>query len=151
NRSSKTRVISPLDRPCSRQLLTQPYIPSVSQLCLSACAKITMRVLLALALLSAVSASPFLPSVVCPDGQSQCPDGNTCCKLSSGQWGCCPLPNAVCCSDGEHCCPTATSRLVLAPSKAKPSISSQKSSRKYATSFVRTAKANALMEIRVAS
>ena len=98
-------MISPLDRPCSRQLLTQPYIPSVSQLCLSACAKITMRVLLALALLSAVSASPFLPSVVCPDGQSQCPDGNTCCKLSSGQWGCCPLPNAACCSDGEHCCP----------------------------------------------
>ncbi|CAH3195640.1 unnamed protein product, partial [Porites evermanni] len=42
--------------------------------------------------------------VVCPDG-SHCPDGNTCCKLSSGQWGCCPLPEAVCCSDGVHCCP----------------------------------------------
>ena len=35
-----------------------------------------------------------------------CPDGNTCCRLASGQWGCCPLPNAVCCSDGEHCCPS---------------------------------------------
>ena len=44
-------------------------------------------------------------SVVCPDGESECPGGNTCCKLSSGQWGCCPLPKAVCCSDGEHCCP----------------------------------------------
>ena len=44
-------------------------------------------------------------NVVCPDGQSQCPDGNTCCKLSSGGYGCCPLPNAVCCSDGVHCCP----------------------------------------------
>ncbi|XP_054750763.2 uncharacterized protein ZC84.1-like isoform X1 [Lytechinus pictus] len=44
--------------------------------------------------------------VICPDGQSECPDGNTCCKLSSGQYGCCPLPNAVCCSDGEHCCPS---------------------------------------------
>ena len=44
-------------------------------------------------------------NIVCPDGQSQCPDGNTCCKLASGQWGCCPLPNAVCCSDGLHCCP----------------------------------------------
>ena len=44
-------------------------------------------------------------NVVCPGGQVQCPDGSTCCKLSSGQWGCCPLPNAVCCSDGEHCCP----------------------------------------------
>ena len=44
-------------------------------------------------------------NVVCPDGKSQCPDGNTCCKLASGQWGCCPLPKAVCCSDGIHCCP----------------------------------------------
>lgn len=43
--------------------------------------------------------------VVCPDGQSECPDGNTCCALTSDQWGCCPLPNAVCCSDGQHCCP----------------------------------------------
>ena len=46
-----------------------------------------------------------LQSVVCPDGQSECPDGNTCCKTSSGEYGCCPLPKAVCCSDGVHCCP----------------------------------------------
>ena len=32
-------------------------------------------------------------NVVCPDGQSECPDGNTCCKLASGQYGCCPIPN----------------------------------------------------------
>ena len=44
-------------------------------------------------------------SVECPDGVSECPDGNTCCKLSSGQYGCCPLPDAVCCSDHVHCCP----------------------------------------------
>ena len=31
-------------------------------------------------------------NVVCPDGQSQCRTGQTCCKLSSGQYGCCPLP-----------------------------------------------------------
>ena len=43
-------------------------------------------------------------NVVCPDG-SECPAGNTCCRLSSGGYGCCPLPNAVCCSDGKHCCP----------------------------------------------
>ncbi|CAB4023647.1 Hypothetical predicted protein, partial [Paramuricea clavata] len=43
-------------------------------------------------------------NVVCPDG-SQCPAGDTCCELSSGGYGCCPLPNAVCCSDGKHCCP----------------------------------------------
>ncbi|PAA65125.1 hypothetical protein BOX15_Mlig004774g2 [Macrostomum lignano] len=44
-------------------------------------------------------------AVVCPDGQSQCPDGSTCCKLQSGQYGCCPLEKATCCSDGVHCCP----------------------------------------------
>ena len=49
---------------------------------------------------------PKSPSnVVCPDGESQCPDGNTCCKLASGQYGCCPLPEAVCCNDHVHCCP----------------------------------------------
>ena len=42
--------------------------------------------------------------VQCGDG-SYCPDGNTCCKLSGEGYGCCPLPNAVCCSDGVHCCP----------------------------------------------
>ena len=47
-----------------------------------------------------------LKNVICPDGQSECPDSNTCCKLSSGQWGCCPQENAVCCSDGKHCCPS---------------------------------------------
>ncbi|XP_064613594.1 progranulin-like [Liolophura sinensis] len=56
---------------------------------------------------------PALPrvsvsNVVCPDGQSQCPDGSTCCKLASGQYGCCPLPKAVCCSDHTHCCPSGT-------------------------------------------
>ena len=55
--------------------------------------------------LSVVTKEKLLKNVICPDGQSECPDGNTCCKLSSGQWGCCPLPNAVCCSDGVHCCP----------------------------------------------
>ena len=46
----------------------------------------------------------LIGSVQCDDG-SECPTGTTCCKLSSGQWGCCPYPNAVCCNDGEHCCP----------------------------------------------
>ncbi|XP_055901658.1 uncharacterized protein ZC84.1 isoform X4 [Biomphalaria glabrata] len=44
-------------------------------------------------------------SVVCPGGQAQCPGGATCCKLQSGDYGCCPYVNAVCCSDGLHCCP----------------------------------------------
>ncbi|XP_069490386.1 progranulin isoform X2 [Ambystoma mexicanum] len=40
------------------------------------------------------------------DGKSSCPDGNTCCKRDSGDWGCCPLEKAVCCADHEHCCPS---------------------------------------------
>ncbi|XP_078656089.1 uncharacterized protein LOC144902484 isoform X2 [Branchiostoma floridae x Branchiostoma belcheri] len=42
------------------------------------------------------------------DATHECPSKNTCCKLSSGQWGCCPLPSAVCCDDGVHCCPEGT-------------------------------------------
>ncbi|VDD90896.1 unnamed protein product [Enterobius vermicularis] len=26
----------------------------------------------------------------------------------SKKYGCCPLPNAVCCSDRMHCCPSGT-------------------------------------------
>ena len=57
-----------------------------------------------MALLFAVL-SVALCTVVCPDGQSYCPSENTCCTLSSGSMGCCPIPNAVCCVDGNHCCP----------------------------------------------
>ncbi|XP_062484252.1 progranulin [Pezoporus occidentalis] len=49
----------------------------------------------------------FLPKardVKC-DEETSCPDGNTCCRLSSGAWGCCPLEEAVCCPDHVHCCP----------------------------------------------
>nr|XP_015831372.2 granulin a [Nothobranchius furzeri] len=37
--------------------------------------------------------------------QSKCPKLKSCCRLFTGEWGCCPLQNAVCCSDMEHCCP----------------------------------------------
>ncbi|XP_035252929.1 progranulin-like isoform X3 [Anguilla anguilla] len=46
-------------------------------------------------------------SVTCPDGRA-CPDQNTCCQLRSGSYGCCPYPDAVCCSDQLHCCPSGT-------------------------------------------
>ncbi|XP_069733234.1 progranulin isoform X2 [Phaenicophaeus curvirostris] len=39
------------------------------------------------------------------DEETSCPDGNTCCRLASGAWGCCPLEQAVCCGDHQHCCP----------------------------------------------
>ena len=32
-------------------------------------------------------------TITCPGGQYKCNDGNTCCKLPSGSYGCCPLPN----------------------------------------------------------
>jgi hypothetical protein len=44
-------------------------------------------------------------NVPCPGGTATCPDDNTCCQLSSGSYGCCPLPQAVCCNDHLHCCP----------------------------------------------
>ncbi|XP_057572879.1 progranulin isoform X2 [Hippopotamus amphibius kiboko] len=47
-------------------------------------------------------------SVLCPDAQSQCPDGSTCCELPSGKYGCCPIPHAICCADHLHCCPQDT-------------------------------------------
>ena len=59
-----------------------------------------------IAFLEKISAKKSPENVVCPDGQSYCQDGQTCCKLSSGQYGCCPIANAVCCSDGIHCCPS---------------------------------------------
>lgn len=45
------------------------------------------------------------PSSVHCDGLNQCPERTTCCKLSTGEWGCCPLQDAVCCPDKKHCCP----------------------------------------------
>ncbi|XP_066538685.1 granulin b [Hoplias malabaricus] len=42
------------------------------------------------------------------DPTTTCPDGTTCCKMESGSWGCCPLPQAVCCEDHLHCCPHNT-------------------------------------------
>ncbi|MFT7809522.1 Granulins precursor-like [Arapaima gigas] len=44
-------------------------------------------------------------SVTCADGKSRCPDGTTCCQMTSGSYGCCPYPNAMCCADHIHCCP----------------------------------------------
>ncbi|XP_067238020.1 granulin a isoform X2 [Chanodichthys erythropterus] len=39
------------------------------------------------------------------DQQSSCSTDSTCCRLTTGEWGCCPLPQAVCCPDQQHCCP----------------------------------------------
>ena len=36
---------------------------------------------------------PDLADVTCPDKQSTCPTGSTCCELASGKYGCCPMPN----------------------------------------------------------
>lgn len=54
------------------------------------------------------------------DKQTMCPGGTTCCKKDSGQWACCPLPQAVCCNDGEHCCPKSYTCNVAAQACDKP-------------------------------
>ncbi|NXE69461.1 GRN protein, partial [Calcarius ornatus] len=51
-----------------------------------------------------LAALPTAGDIKC-DERTSCPDGNTCCRLSSGAWGCCPLEKAVCCPDHVHCCP----------------------------------------------
>lgn len=51
--------------------------------------------------LPALMKTPDENSVICPDGQSECPDRNTCCKLPSGQWGCCPLGYTCHVSEGS--------------------------------------------------
>ncbi|XP_034425893.1 granulin b isoform X2 [Hippoglossus hippoglossus] len=55
-----------------------------------------------------VSAALTVGSVTCPGGKSSCPDGYTCCLLTTGDYGCCPYDQAVCCSDHVHCCPSNT-------------------------------------------
>ncbi|CAB1342043.1 unnamed protein product [Coregonus sp. 'balchen'] len=49
-----------------------------------------------------------LPGNVTCDPTHMCPDNTTCCKTASGDWACCPMPEAVCCEDHEHCCPHGT-------------------------------------------
>uniref|UniRef100_A0A3B5QDT3 Granulin a n=1 Tax=Xiphophorus maculatus TaxID=8083 RepID=A0A3B5QDT3_XIPMA len=57
-------------------------------------------------------------NVQCGDDH-QCPERTSCCKLFTGEWGCCPLQNAVCCSDKEHCCPQGYTCDVLSNSCQK--------------------------------
>ena len=33
--------------------------------------------------------------VVCPGGKDKCADGQTCCLLDSGSYGCCPYPQVL--------------------------------------------------------
>ncbi|XP_042330979.1 progranulin isoform X2 [Sceloporus undulatus] len=62
-----------------------------------------------LAKTNARSAAASTGMVVPCDTQTTCPDGQTCCRLLSGAWGCCPVPQAVCCPDHIHCCPNGYS------------------------------------------
>lgn len=43
---------------------------------------------------------------ICDDLGHACKVGTTCCKRKGDDYGCCPLENAICCSDSDgHCCP----------------------------------------------
>ncbi len=52
-------------------------------------------------------------NVVCPDNLSECPEETTCCQMDDGSYGCCPIPNAVCCDDHIHCWSVKTHRWYL--------------------------------------
>lgn len=49
-----------------------------------------------------------IDDVICPDKEFTCREGQTCCALNEGGYGCCPMPDAVCCDDKIHCCPKDT-------------------------------------------
>ncbi len=59
---------------------------------------------------AAMAAAYDAETVQCQDKEFTCPDRNTCCPLSPPNegYGCCPMPNAVCCEDRIHCCPHGT-------------------------------------------
>ena len=44
-------------------------------------------------------------NIVCPDKQSECKSGQTCCKLATGNYGCCPIPKVMFqqLADGAKC------------------------------------------------
>jgi hypothetical protein len=47
----------------------------------------------------------------CSDTSYSCKSSMTCCKAkntSKVPYGCCPMHEAICCSDGVHCCPKNT-------------------------------------------
>ncbi|XP_063328488.1 granulin a [Pelmatolapia mariae] len=67
----------------------------------------------------AITSDEAEPSSVQCEGANQCPEQTTCCKLFTGEWGCCPLKNAVCCPDKEHCCPQGYTCDVLSRSCQK--------------------------------
>ena len=61
-----------------------------------------LRVVLLVTILLQCSASD---ETKCPDSDIKCPAGHSCCLSLNGKYGCCPFPDAVCCSDNLHCCP----------------------------------------------
>ena len=54
---------------------------------------------------STISVSLIPKNIVCPDGKTTCSSQSTCCELKTGSFGCCPHPEANCCSDKMYCCP----------------------------------------------
>ena len=74
------------------------------------------------------SLSNNVNKVVCPGNQEVCPNDNTCCVDTSGSYGCCPIPDANCCSDHVHCCPDGFACDVANSTCIKPSLDCDKES-----------------------
>ncbi|VEL06655.1 unnamed protein product [Protopolystoma xenopodis] len=55
---------------------------------------------------SLVSETAEIKYNVCVDNKTKCPDGSKCCEAGLHKFGCCPMTDAVCCSDHRHCCPS---------------------------------------------
>ncbi|CAI2295996.1 unnamed protein product [Caenorhabditis sp. 36 PRJEB53466] len=61
-----------------------------------------------LLLVPALFLVPLTTADIKCDAETLCSDEETCCLLGDTHWGCCPMPQAVCCADKTHCCPTGT-------------------------------------------
>ncbi|XP_030626136.1 granulin b [Chanos chanos] len=79
----------------------------------------------------AKQATEQVKAVVCPDGESECPDDTTCCEMPDGNWGCCPMVKAVCCDDKRHCCPQGTTCDLIHSKCVSPSYGSTPLWRKF--------------------
>jgi len=71
--------------------------------CPNGCDLVNKRCMNQINELSSLFVEIQLPKDECPT--NTCSDSETCCEMSGGQYGCCPYPSAVCCSDERHCCP----------------------------------------------
>ena len=54
----------------------------------------------------ALGVNPYWKDATEDAADTFCQERDAECKMSSGNYGCCPAVDGVCCADGDHCCPS---------------------------------------------